>query len=132
MKGIKNAIDKSSFSKSTLGGIIRKGFIGINDLDKTKLLDYTKSVINQVVDNNKIDNKSVLLFIRDKNFCFLLDNKNKVIYRAVDCNVSGYYDYFISKNPDYKSVDIEKAHPDNIRARGLSVDKIASNNNFTF
>lgn len=131
MKGIKQDINKTSFSKSTLNGIIRKGFISINDLDKTKLLDYTKSVINQVVDNNKLDCKSVLLFIRDKNLCFILDNKNKVIYRAADCNLQGYYDYFINKNVDYKSVDIEKAHPDNIRARGLSVEKIASNNGFT-
>ena len=122
MKGIKNSITKESFSKSTLKGIIRKGFITKSDLDKTSLTEHTK----KAVENIDCD----LLFVRDKQCLFCLDNKNKIVY---DCQSSlgGYLDYFVSKNNNYKVEKIDNVHPLDLRKRGLSVEKIASDNNFT-
>lgn len=122
MKGIKNSITKESFSKSTLKGIIRKGFITSNDLENTSLTEHTKKAISNIKYN--------LLFVRDKQVLFLLDNENKVVY---DCQstLPQYLDYFISKNNDYKVEKLENIMPHDLRKRGLSVEKIASNNNFT-
>ena len=122
MKGVKNSITKESFSKSTLRGVIRKGFITKADLENTSLTDYTKKAIESVDFN--------LLFIRDKQCLFLLDNKNKVVY---DCQstLPQYLDYFMEKNTDYQKQVLENIHPADLRKRGLSVEKVASENNFT-
>ena len=90
MKGIRQEYSAKSFNKSTLNGFIRKGFISGQDIDKTRITEYTKNKIAQV----DFD----LLFIRDKQVCFLLDNKNKIVYNCVDCTLQGYFDYFVSKN----------------------------------
>lgn len=128
MKGIKNTISKESFNKSTLKGFIRKGFIDYKDINKTLLTDYTKNKINESTDFNK---ESVLYFVRDKNLCFIIDSQNKQVFNIVDCKLSQYFDYFISKNKDYKVVNLNNYLPDNIHARGLGIDKIASQNNFS-
>lgn len=123
MKGIKQDITKASFAKSTLKGCIRKGFITSADIEKTKLTSYTIEKIKQV----DFD----LLFVRDKQVCFLLDSKNKIVYNCKDCTLTGYVDYFISKNNDYKVIDLQDVHPADLRARGLAVDKIAESKGFT-
>ena len=123
MKGIKQEITKASFNKSTLKGVIRKGFITKVDFEKTSLSDYTKKAVESV----DFD----LCFIRDKNLCFLLNTKSKVIYNCIDCRLNQYFDYFVKQNHDWKVVELENIHPANLFSRGLSVEKIASNNNFT-
>ena len=122
MKGIKNSISKESFSKSTLRGVIRKGFITKADLENTSLTDYTKKSIESINYN--------LLFVRDKQVLFLLNNKDKIVY---DCQSSlpQYLEYFMEKNKDYTKQVLENVHPADLRKRGLSVEKIASDNNFT-
>ena len=123
MKGIKQEITKESFNKSTLRGIIRKGFITKGDLDKTSITEFTKSKIK--------DLDFDLCFVRDKNLCFLLNTKSKTIYNCLDCKLTGYFDYFKKQNLDWQVVDLESIHPDNLHSRGLGIDKIASDNNFT-
>ncbi len=123
MKGIKQEITKASFSKSTLKGVIRKGFISKADLDKTNLTDYTKDKIKGV----SFD----LCFVRDKNLCFMLNTKTKTIYNCKDCKLNGYFDYFASQNKDWKIEHLENIHPDNLHSRGLGVEKTASQNGFT-
>ena len=127
MKGIKNSITKESFSKSTLKGIIRKGFITDKDLDNTSLTQHTKSIITHYLDSGLSFD---LYFVRDKQVLFILDNKNKVVY---DCQSSlgQYLDYFVSKNQDYKVEKLDNVHPLDLRKRGLSVEKIANQSGFT-
>lgn len=133
MKGIKQEYSAKSFSKSTLQGVIRKGFISMEDIDKTSLTEYSKARIKEVIDWQEKEEKHNidLLFIRDKQVCFLIDSKDKIVFNCIDCTLQGYYNYFINKNNDYKVQDLPNMHPDNLRARGLSVEKIASDKGFT-
>ena len=130
MKGIKKAIDKTSFNKSTLKGFIRKGFVGIVDFDKTKLTDYTKSKLTDFIKSQDEKKKTVdLFFVRDKQVVFCLDTKSKIVY---DCQstLGAYFDYFVKQNSDYKIEKLENIHPTDLRARGLSVDKLANESGF--
>lgn len=127
MKGIKNAITSASFNKSTLRGVIRKGFITDNDLDNTSLTQHTKSAIAHYLDSGLCFD---LYFVRDKQVVFILDNKNKIVY---DCqsSLSAYFDYFVEKNKNTYTVEkLDNIHPLDLRKRGLSVEKLASQNNF--
>ena len=77
MKGTKQEYSAKSFSKSTLQGVIRKGFITIEDINKTSLTDYSKARIKEVIDWQEKEEKHNidLMFIRDKQICFLIDKK---------------------------------------------------------
>lgn len=122
-RGIKKEIDGSSFARSTLSGIIRKGFVRVDELDKTKLMDLTRQVAGKLT----VD----LLFVRDKWLCFGLDTKTKTIYKINDCQLRQYVDYFIIKNNDWSVVEVdEKTHPADIHARTSGVSKVAVDNGF--
>ena len=123
MKGIKNSISKESFNRSTLRGIIRKGFITKADFDKTKLTEHTKQVASGL--------SADLFFVRDKNLCFGLDTKNKVIYKVADCALAQYADYVIKQNKDWSVENIDNVHPADLRSRGLAVEKVAESAGFT-
>lgn len=123
MKGIRQAITKDSFKKSTLAGVIRKGFVSGADIDSTKLTDKTKQAIAGL-------SGADLFFVRDKWLCFAMDTKNKVLFCPSDCGLADYAKYFIDKNPDYKVQDIGQVHPADIHARGLAVDKVAQSKGF--
>ena len=121
-RGQKNNIDKSSFSMSTLKGVIRKGFISPSDIEKTSLPQYTRDEIKQYLDEGS------LLFVRDKQCLFVITG-DKVFY-ASDISLPQYIDYFMSKNPQYKYIE-KQWTPSDLRKRGLAVEKIAEQNGFS-
>lgn len=122
MKGIKKPVEASSFSRSTLRGVIRKGFISASDIEKTSLPQYTRDEIKQYLTNKS------LLFIRDKQ-CLFIINEGEVLF-ASDISLPQYIEYFKSKNPQYKYIE-KQWTPSDLRSRGLAVEKIAEQNGFS-
>lgn len=122
MKGTKKPIEASSFSRSTLRGVIRKGFIAPGDIEKTNLPQYTRDEIKQYLTEDS------LLFVRDKQ-CLFIINKEEVVF-ASDVSLPQYIEYFRSKNPQYKYIE-KQWTPSDLRSRGLAVEKIAEQNGFS-
>lgn len=122
MKGAKKPIEASSFSRSTLRGVIRKGFISPDDVEKTNLPQYTRDEIKQYL------TKDSLLFVRDKQ-CLFIINKEEVVF-ASDVSLPQYIEYFKSKNPQYKYIE-KQWTPSDLRSRGLAVEKMAEQNGFS-
>ena len=122
MKGAKKQIEASSFSRSTLRGVIRKGFISPSDIEKTNLPQYTRDEIKQYL------TKKSLLFVRDKQ-CLFIINEGEVLF-ASDISLPQYIEYFKSKNPQYKYIE-KQWTPSDLRSRGLAVEKIAEQNGFS-
>lgn len=122
MRGQKNTISKASFNRSTLKGVIRKGFISPNDIEKTNLPQYTRDEIKQYL------KKESLLFVRDKQCLFIISGSE--VYFSGDSNLLQYIEYFKSKNPQYSYIE-KQWTPSDLRARGLAVEKIAEQNGFS-
>ena len=121
-KGIKKSIEAGSFSRSTLRGVIRKGFISPEDIEKTSLPQYTRDEIQKYL------TKKSLLFVRDKQ-CLFIINEGGVVF-AGDVSLPQYIEYFKSKNPQYKYTEAQWT-PSDLRSRGLAVEKIAEQNGFS-
>jgi len=121
-RGLKNSIDKSSFSMSTLRGVIRKGFISPADIEKTSLPQYTRDEIKQYLNDKSI------LFVRDKQCLFIISGDE--VFYASDISLPQYIEYFKSKNPQYKYIE-KQWTPSDLRKRGLAVEKIAEQNGFS-
>lgn len=121
-KGIKKQIEASSFSRSTLRGVIRKGFISPSDIEKTNLPQYTRDEIAQYL------NEASVLFVRDKQ-CLFIVNKKQVFFSS-DSNLPQYIEYFKNKNPQYEYIE-KQWTPSDLRSRGLAVEKIAEQNGFS-
>ena len=121
-RGQKNTINKSSFSTSTLRGVIRKGFIAPSDIEKTSLPQYTRDEIKQYL------KKESILFVRDKQCLFIISGDE--VFYASDISLPQYIEYFKSKNPQYKYIE-KQWTPSDLRKRGLAVEKIAEQNGFS-
>lgn len=121
-RGQKNNMDKSSFSMSTLKGVIRKGFISPADIEKTSLPQYTRDEIKQYL------KKESLIFVRDKQCLFIISG-GRVFY-ASDISLPQYIEYFRSKNPQYEYIE-KQWTPGDLRKRGLAVEKIAEQAGFS-
>lgn len=121
-RGQKNIIDKASFNRSTLRGVIRKGFIAPSDIEKTSLPQYTRDEIKQYL------TKEALLFVRDKQCLFIIAGDK--VYFSGDSNLLQYIEYFKSKNPQYLYIE-KQWTPSDLRTRGLAVEKIAEQNGFS-
>ena len=121
-RGQKNTINKSSFSMSTLRGVIRKGFISPSDIEKTSLPQYTREAIKQYLKEGSI------LFVRDKQCLFIISGDE--VFYASDISLPQYIEYFKSKNPQYKYIE-KQWTPSDLRKRGLAVEKIAEQNGFS-
>ena len=122
MKGAKKPIEASSFSRSTLRGVIRKGFISPSDIEKTNLPQYTRDEIKQYLDEASI------LFVRDKQCLFVITGEK--VYFSGDTNLPQYIEHFKSKNSQYKYIE-KQWTPSDLRSRGLAVEKIAEQKGFS-
>ena len=122
MKGTKKPIEASSFSRSTLRGVIRKGFVSPSDIEKTNLPQYTRDEIKQYL------TKESVLFVRDKQCLFIISGDK--VYFSSDTNLPQYIEYFKNKNAQYEYIE-KQWTPSDLRSRGLAVEKIAEQNGFS-
>lgn len=115
-------MNKKQFTKSTLRGVIRKGFISPSEIEKTKLPQFTRDEIKKYLQEDS------LLFVRDKQ-CLLIINGSEVVF-SENTNLAQYIEYFREKNPQFEYTGANWT-PEDLRARGLKVEKIAENYGFS-
>lgn len=131
-----NELTKSDFNKSVAHNLIKRGFFSYSEYtnilgggtdNKFKISKLTADNVNKFIADNKLNIKSLILFIRESAVVFMLDTSNKTIYKF-NSNVF-YADKFIADNNDWQVVVVDNINDLKIN-RLTNVDTIGASYGF--
>lgn len=129
-------LTKSDFNKSVAHNLIKRGFFSYAEYsnilgggadNKFKISKLTSDNVNKFIADNKLNIKSLILFIREAVVVFILDTSNKTIYK-LNSNVF-YADKFIADNSDWQVVVVDNINDLKVN-RATNVDTMGASYGF--